>query len=49
MKRLFLTVVSLFFVIGFTSCEPSDQTEDAYEINAIDKEEVEDPDDRGNS
>lgn len=31
---------------GFVSCEANDQSEEAYDINAIDKEEVMEPDDR---
>jgi len=51
-SKLFLTgLVFLFFVGLFTSCttENATETDSLYEINAIDKSEVEDPDDRGNS
>ena len=40
----------LLFLIGMVSCEPESISKyDDNEFNAIDKEEVEDPDDRGNS
>ncbi|MEL7268736.1 MAG: hypothetical protein AAGL34_04135 [Bacteroidota bacterium] len=48
MRKLKLLVVGLLFTTIFVnlSCEKDDEFE--YELEAIDKEEVEDPDDRGN-
>lgn len=47
MKKLFLVAVAAMAVLSFVACEPEDQTEQTYEINAIDKEDVEDPGTRG--
>jgi len=49
-SKVFLTGLALLFFVGlFTSCttENATETDSLYEINAIDKDEFVDPDNRG--
>ncbi|MEM7487089.1 MAG: hypothetical protein AAF348_17920 [Bacteroidota bacterium] len=49
MKKVFLVLAVLAFTFSFTSCETNETAdEDQLFIEAIDGDEVEDPDDRGN-
>ena len=50
MKKVFVTVVVILGLTFINGCTPDSITEDSenYDTLAIDKEEVEDPGDRGN-